>query len=159
MVHGAALAAGAPNTMNSATMATTTAVILFTFKPFLPLGAPKRVGAKPLLKKPYPDRRATMRDNGRVFTTCSGGGPAAPRGARPTSSMFPSPRDRVGVGRADDLDAGRERLADVLAAQVEPVRQAVDLERDALLERDLERALEVERVLGPAADVAGPSGG
>jgi len=33
--------------MNSATMAMTTTVILFTFKPFLPLGAPKRVAQSP----------------------------------------------------------------------------------------------------------------
>src|SRR5581483_12051014 len=51
-------------------------------------------------------------------------------------------------------DAGRERLSDVLAAQVEAVRQPVDLERDACRERELEDAVEVERVLRPAADVA-----
>ena len=91
VVHGAALAAGAPSTMNSAAMAMTTAVILFTFKPFLPLGAPKRVAQSPCYKKLYPGRRATMRDNGRVFTTCSA--VAQPRRAVATaSSMFPSPR-------------------------------------------------------------------
>ena len=73
--------------------------------------------------------------------------------------MFSSPRDRVRVGRADDLDAGAQRVADVLAAQIEPEREAVDLERDPLLERDLEDPVEVERVLGPAVDVAARSGG
>ena len=49
--------------------------------------------------------------------------------------------------------------AHVLAGEVEPVREAVDLERHARLERDLDRALEVERVLGPVADQAARSGG
>ena len=40
----------------------------------------------------------------------------------------------------------------MLAAQVEPGGQAVDLERDPVLERDLVHPLEVERVLRPAAD-------
>ena len=56
------------------------------------------------------------------------------------------------VGRADDLTPAAQRVADVLAAQVEPVGQPVDLERDALLERDLVDALEVDRVLGAAVD-------
>jgi len=58
----------------------------------------------------------------------------------------------VRIGRADDLQAGFQRVADVLAAQVESIGQAVDLERDPFLERDVENALEVERVLRPAVD-------
>ena len=45
-----------------------------------------------------------------------------------------------------------DRLPHVVAAQVEARGQAVDLDRDPLLERDLEHALEVERVLRPAVD-------
>ena len=56
------------------------------------------------------------------------------------------------VGRADDLHAGAQRVANVLAAEVEPVGQAVDLERHAFLARDLVDPLEVERVLRPAVD-------
>ena len=63
------------------------------------------------------------------------------------------------VGRADDPTPAASASRTCSPLQVEPVRQAVDLERDAVLERDLEDALEVERVLGAAADVAGPSGG
>jgi hypothetical protein len=54
----------------------------------------------------------------------------------------------VSVGRADDPHSGAQSVADVLAAEVEPGREAVDLERDILLERELEDTLEVERVLG-----------
>ena len=39
----------------------------------------------------------------------------------------------MGVGRADDRDAGLAREADVLVAQVEPVGQPVHLDRAALL--------------------------
>ena len=66
--------------------------------------------------------------------------------------MFAEPASRVRVGRADDLHAGAQRVADVLAAEVEAGGEAVDLERDAVLERDLEDALEVEGVLRAAAD-------
>ena len=66
--------------------------------------------------------------------------------------MLPEPAHRVGVGRADDRDARRERLAHVRAGEVEPVREAVHLERDARLERDLEDPLQVERVLGPVVE-------
>ena len=58
------------------------------------------------------------------------------------------------VGRADDLNAGSQRLADVLATQIEAWGEAVDLDRDSLLERDLEDPLEVDRVLGTAVDIA-----
>ncbi len=51
-------------------------------------------------------------------------------------------------------DAGGERLADMDAAQVEAVGQPVHLERDTGRERRLERALEVERVLGAMPDQA-----
>ena len=77
--------------------------------------------------------------------------PAAPRG-RDRERHVPEAADRVRVGRADDLQPGAQRVADVLAAQVEPGGQAVDLERDPLLERDRVDPLEVDGVLGPAAD-------
>ena len=48
--------------------------------------------------------------------------------------MFSSPAHRVGVGRADDPHAAGDRFGDVLAAQVEPGGQAVDLERDVVLD-------------------------
>ena len=64
--------------------------------------------------------------------------------------MFSSPAHRVRVGRADDLHAGAQRFAHVLAAEVEAVREAVDLERDSFLEGDLEYALQVEGVLRAA---------
>ena len=56
--------------------------------------------------------------------------------------------------KADDFYAGFGRCAHVLVAEVQPVRQPVHLERDACLERDLEGALEVERVRRPVADQA-----
>ena len=62
------------------------------------------------------------------------------------------PAHRVRVGRADDLYARPQRVADVLAAEVEPVGQAVDLEGDAQLEREAEQALQVDGVLRPAVD-------
>jgi DNA polymerase (family 10) len=49
----------------------------------------------------------------------------------------------VGVRRADDPNPGGDRFADVLAAQVEAVGQAVDLQRDPGFQGDLEDALEV----------------
>ena len=55
------------------------------------------------------------------------------------------------IGRAHDV---RDDGAHVLAGEVEPVRQAVHLERDAGLERDLDRPLEIEGVLRPVADQA-----
>jgi hypothetical protein len=59
----------------------------------------------------------------------------------------------VRVRRADDLHAGSERVADVLAAKVQAVGEAVDLERNSFLESDLEHALQVEGVLRPPVDV------
>src|SRR4051794_36234575 len=77
-------------------------------------------------------------------------------GGRPTSAggghrqlHVPEPAHGMGVGGADDLHAGSKGVADVLAAKVEPVGEAVDLERDPFLERDLKDALEVESVLRP----------
>ena len=58
---------------------------------------------------------------------------------------------------AYDRDAGGEGCGDVAAAQVEPGGEPVDLERDAGFAGGLERALEVEGVLGPVTDQ--PSGG
>src|SRR6202020_2094148 len=79
--------------------------------------------------------------------------PAAP-GRRHRERHVAQTADRMGVGRADDLHAGTQRVADVLAAEVEPVGEPVDLQGHALLECDLEHLVEVERVLGPAVDVA-----
>ena len=96
--------------------------------------------------------------SGRVLTTSAA--VAQPRRAVcDRERHVPEPAHRVRVGRADDLHAGSQRVADVLAAEVEAVGEAVDLERDPFLERDLEHALEVEGVLRPPVDVAGPSGG
>ena len=53
--------------------------------------------------------------------------------------MFPSPRVECASVEHVIRDAGRDRVADVLVAQVEPVGEAVRLQRDARLERDLER--------------------
>ena len=78
---------------------------------------------------------------------------AQPRRAVWTESvMFVQPAGRVGVGRADDPHAGAQRLADVLTAKIEAGGKAVDLERHAGLQRDLEHALEVEGVLRAAGD-------
>ena len=66
--------------------------------------------------------------------------------------MLPEPGDGVRVGRADDPRPGGDRLGDVGPAEVEPRRQAVDLERDAALDGERVGAVEVERVLRPAAD-------
>ena len=73
--------------------------------------------------------------------------------------MFPSPRIEWASVEQTISQAGAQRLADVRPAEVEARGQAVDLDRDALLERDLEHALEVERVLRAPADVCGRSGG
>ena len=68
--------------------------------------------------------------------------------------MFASPAGRVRVRRADERDPGADGVSDVFGAQVEANRQPVDLDGDVVLERDLEDSVEVERVLGPAVDVA-----
>ena len=67
------------------------------------------------------------------------------------SSMLPSPSGEC-ASVEQTICTRRDRVADVLAAEVEPVRQPVDLDRDALLERDLVDALEVDGVLRAAAD-------
>ena len=78
---------------------------------------------------------------------------AQPRRAVATeSSMLPSPRTECASVEQTIGTPAAQRVADVLAAEVEPGGEAVDLERDAVLERDLEHALEVERVLRPAVD-------
>src|SRR4029453_1966403 len=56
------------------------------------------------------------------------------------------------VVRATKRPPRAQRLADVLAAEVETGGEAVDLERHAGLPGDLEHALEVEGVLGAAVD-------
>ena len=50
------------------------------------------------------------------------------------------------VGRARDSHAGLDGEPHVLAAQIQPAGQAIDLERDARLERHLDRPLEIEVV-------------
>src|SRR5215831_14556262 len=72
---------------------------------------------------------------------------SAPAGGRDGELHVPEPARRVGVGGADDRNACFDREAHVRVAQVEPVREAVHLDRLPFLERDLERALEVKRVL------------
>src|SRR5438270_11370686 len=57
------------------------------------------------------------------------------------------------VRGADDLHAGAQRLADMLAGEVEAVGKTVDLECDPFFECDLAHPLEVEGVLRPAVDV------
>ena len=61
--------------------------------------------------------------------------------------MLPKPAHGVGVCRADDLHPGGQGATDVRAGEVEPVGQAVHLQRDAGLERNLEDVVEIERVL------------
>src|SRR3954453_5758115 len=80
-------------------------------------------------------------------------GPAAPRRHDGEHHVL-QPAYRVRVRRAHDPGAGGERVADMLAAQVEAVREAVDLERDPLLQRHLVDALQIEGVLGTPVDVA-----
>ena len=58
----------------------------------------------------------------------------------------------MGVGRDDDRDARVDGEADVGPGEIEPVGEAVHLERDAVLERDLEDRLEVEGVRRPVVD-------
>ena len=66
--------------------------------------------------------------------------------------MLASPRTECASVEHTIADARAQRVADVLAAKIESGGQAVDLQRDPVLERDGEHALEVERVLGPAGD-------
>ena len=61
--------------------------------------------------------------------------------------MLASPRTECASVEQTIRDAGAQRVADVLAAKIESGGQAVDLQRDPFLERDLEHALEVDRVL------------
>ena len=97
--------------------------------------------------------RARIAASGRVLSTADG--VAQPRRAVATEkSMLSSPRTECASVEQTISTPASQRLADVLAAQVEAVGQAVDLDCDALLERDLEHAVEVQRVLGPAVDVA-----
>jgi hypothetical protein len=60
----------------------------------------------------------------------------------------------MGICRAHDLDSGTQGVAHVFAAQVEAVGEAVHLERDVLLEGQLEHAVKVEGVLRATVDVA-----
>ena len=89
--------------------------------------------------------RARSSGSGRVLTTSVAVSP--PRRAVATCELHvPEAADRVGVGRDDDRNAGVAGEAHVLAGEVEPVGKSVHLERDSGLERDLDHALEVERV-------------
>jgi hypothetical protein len=58
----------------------------------------------------------------------------------------------VGIRRHHDRDAGLDAQPDVLALEVEAVGEPVDLERRSRLERDLDDALEVDRVRRPPSD-------
>ena len=61
--------------------------------------------------------------------------------------MLPSPRVECASVEHTICTAGSQRVAHVVAAEVEAVGETVDLEGDAFLERDLEHPLQVERVL------------
>jgi hypothetical protein len=102
------------------------------------------------LKKAY---QASNSDNERVLTT-----PAAvaqPRRAVWTaSSMLRSPCTEMGIRRHHDRSPGLDRQADVFVSEVETIGEAVDLERCSGLDRDLDRALEVERIFRAVADQA-----
>src|SRR5438105_8282606 len=80
-----------------------------------------------------------------------GGRPPAP-GCGDGESHVVEPANRVRVRRADDGHAGFDGETHLLVPQVEPVRQPVRLERDALGERDLEHALQHQRVGRPVVD-------
>src|SRR5437763_13440314 len=60
----------------------------------------------------------------------------------------------MGVGRADDGNPGLDRKADVRVSQVDPVWEAVDLDRLPVPLRSLDHGLDVNGVRRPAADVA-----
>ena len=67
--------------------------------------------------------------------------------------MFPSPRIECASVEQTIFTPASTACLHVDVAQVEPVRQAVHLQRHSLLERDLDQAIDVELVLGPAVDV------
>ena len=73
--------------------------------------------------------------------------------------MLPSPRTEWASVEQTTWTPASMASRDVVARQIEAVGQAVDLERDARLERDLDRALEIERVLRPVSDQAARSDG
>jgi hypothetical protein len=60
--------------------------------------------------------------------------------------------DGVGVRRADDLHAGRDGDPHVVTREIESIRKSVDLQGHASFQGCPDRALEVERVLGPVPD-------
>src|SRR5206468_5917563 len=60
----------------------------------------------------------------------------------------------MGVSRADDGHARRDGEAHMFARKIQPIRKAVDLERNARLQRYFDRALEVEGILWPMPDQA-----
>jgi len=80
-------------------------------------------------------------------------GPAASRG-RDGELHVPEPPHRVGVRRGDELYAGLDRAPRVFPREVEPVGEAVDLERDAVLEGDGEHLVQIERVRWTVVDDA-----
>ena len=89
--------------------------------------------------------------SGRVFRTSARRCPAAARRVDRVRHVA-EPAHRVRVGRADDLDARTQRIAHVLAAEVQSIGQAVHLQGDAQLEREAEQPLQVDGVLRPAID-------
>ena len=66
--------------------------------------------------------------------------------------MFPSPRTECASVEQTIFTPAASASRTWPADEVEPVRQAVHLQRDARLERDLEDPLQVERVLGPVVE-------
>ena len=59
---------------------------------------------------------------------------------------------RVRIRVEHELDARRERLTDVGRREVQPVGQAVHLDRDALIRRNREHLVQVERILGTVVE-------
>ena len=118
---------------------------------FLPMNVRERSAARRApIDLTSQARRASSDASGRVLRMSPGA--AHPRRAvRTASSMCPSPR-RVRIRRADDLHPAAQRVADVLAAEVQAGREAVDLERDAALDRERVDAVQVQRVLRAAGD-------
>src|SRR5205807_10637512 len=62
--------------------------------------------------------------------------------------------DRMSVGRRGEQDAGGQRVANELRAEVDPVGQAVRLDRRPGLDANLEQPLEIDRVRRAVLDDA-----
>ena len=89
-----------------------------------------------------------------MLSTSAAVAPAAPRGVRRRTCMLSSPRMECASVEQTSFTpaASASRTCSPLRSSRDG--ETVDLERDVVLERDREDAVEVERVLGPAADVA-----